>query len=63
MAVGNDLLRFDKEGTRRAGYKLYTPEGVRLEPNLILVDKDRLMIGSDPLGIYVFERPDKKTPQ
>jgi predicted DNA-binding WGR domain protein len=63
MAVGNNLLRFDKEGTRRAGYKLYTPEGARLEPNLILVDKDRLMIGSDPLGIYVFERPDKKTPQ
>jgi predicted DNA-binding WGR domain protein len=63
MAVGNDLYRFDKEGTRRAGYKLYTPEGARLEPNMILVEKERLMIGSDPLGVYVFERPDKKTPQ
>jgi hypothetical protein len=63
MAVGNDLYRFDKEGTRRAGYKLYTPEGARLEPNMILVEKDRLMIGSDPLGVYTFERPDKKTPQ
>jgi hypothetical protein len=63
MAVGNDLYRFDKEGTRRAGYKLYTPEGARLEPNMILVEKDRLMIGSDPLGVYIFERPDKKTPQ
>ena len=63
MAVGNNLLRFDKEGTRRAGYKLYTPEGARLEPNMILVEKDRLLIGSDPLGIYVFERPDKKFQQ
>ena len=63
MAVGNNLLRFDKDGTRRAGYKLYTPEGARLEPNVILVNKDRLLIGSDPLGIYVFERPDKKTSQ
>jgi hypothetical protein len=63
MAVGNNLLRFDKEGTRRAGYKLYTPEGARLEPNVILVNKDHLLIGSDPLGIYVFERPDKKTSQ
>ena len=63
MAVGNNLLRFDKEGTRRAGYKLYTPEGARLEPSMILVEKDRLMVGSDPLGIYVFEHPDKKTPQ
>jgi hypothetical protein len=63
MAVGNNLLRFDKEGTRRAGYKLYTPEGARLEPNMILVEKERLLIGSDPLGIYVFARPDKKTSQ
>jgi len=63
MAVGNNLLRFDKEGTRRAAYKLYTPEGARLEASIILVEKDRLMIGSDPLGVYVFERPDKKTPQ
>jgi hypothetical protein len=63
MAVGNNLLRFDKEGTRRSGYKLYTPGGTRLEPNVIFVDKDRLLIGSDPVGIYVFERPDKKTSQ
>lgn len=63
MAVGNNLLRFDKEGTRRAGYKLYTPEGARLEPNVLLVEKDRLLIGSDPWGVYVFERPDKKTAQ
>jgi hypothetical protein len=63
MAVGNNLHRFDKEGTRRAGYKLYTPEGARLVANIIVVQKSVLLIGSDPLGIYVFERPDKKTPQ
>jgi len=61
MAVSNDLLRFDKEGTRRAGYKLYTPEGARLEPTVIVVEKEHLLIGGDPLGVYVFERPDKKT--
>jgi len=63
MAVSNDLLRFDKEGTRRAGYKLYTPDGARLEATVIVVEKERLFIGSDPLGVYVFERPDKKTSQ
>lgn len=63
MGVSNDLYQFDKEGTRRGGYKLYTPEGARLEANIILVQKDHLLIGSDPLGIYVFERPDKKTAQ
>ena len=63
MAVGNGLHRFDKDGTRRAGYKLYTPEGARLETSVIVVQKNILLIGSDPLGIYVFERPDKKFSQ
>jgi hypothetical protein len=60
MAVGNTLLRFDKEGNRRARYQLYTPEGARLEANVIVVEPDGLLIGSDPLGVYEFERPDKK---
>jgi hypothetical protein len=60
MALYNTLLHFDKEGNRRATYKVYTPQGARLEANTILVEKDRLIIGSDPLGIYEFERPDKK---
>ena len=61
MGVSNELYRFDKDGTRRAGYKVYTAEGARLEPNTIVVEKDRLLIGSDPLGVYIFERPDKKS--
>ncbi len=60
MALHNQLLRFDKEGIRRATYLLYTPEGGRLEASTILVESDRLLIGSDPLGIYEFVRPEKK---
>jgi predicted DNA-binding WGR domain protein len=60
VALYNTLLHFDKEGNRRASYKLYTPQGARLEANTILVEKDRLIIGSDPLGIFEFDRPDKK---
>lgn len=60
FALHNTLLHFDKEGNRLASYQLYTPEGARLEANTILVTKDRLVIGSDPLGVYEFERPDKK---
>ena len=60
IALYNTLLHFDKEGNRQATYKIYTPEGARLEANTILVEQDRLIIGSDPLGIYEFERPDKK---
>jgi hypothetical protein len=54
------LLHFDKDGNRRATYLIYTKEGARLEANTILVEQDRLIIGSDPLGIFEFERPDKK---
>jgi hypothetical protein len=61
IALHNTLLHFDKEGTRRASYKIYTPEGARLEANTILVEPDRLLIGEDPLGIYEFSRPYKKT--
>src|SRR5229473_2308199 len=63
MAVGNTLLHFDKDGTRRASYQLYTPGGARLEASIVLVEKDRLIVGNDPLGIYGFERPDKKISQ
>jgi predicted DNA-binding WGR domain protein len=63
IALYNTLLHFDKEGNRRASYQIYTPEGARLEANTILVEKDRLLIGSDPLGIYEFVRPDKKNQQ
>ncbi|MGH9741097.1 MAG: hypothetical protein ACRD51_01970 [Candidatus Acidiferrum sp.] len=60
MALGDKLLHFDKDGNRRATYLMYTPEGARLEAKTILIDKNHLIIGSDPLGIYQFDRPDKK---
>ena len=60
IAMGNMLLRFDKEGNRRATFRLYTPENARLEAVAIVVEKDRLIIGGDPAGIYEFERLDVK---
>ena len=60
IALNNNLLHFDAAGTRLATYKIYTPQGARLEANTILIKKDQLIIGSDPLGLYLFDRPDKK---
>ena len=62
MAIGNTLLHFDKDGNRRASYQMYTPEGARLEANTILIQPDTMIIGGDPIGIYEFARPDKKSP-
>ena len=60
MALNNRLLHFDAMGTRLATYRIYTPQGARLEANTILIQKDQLIVGSDPLGLYLFDRPDKK---
>jgi hypothetical protein len=60
MGLHNTLLHFDKDGIRRSEYQIYTPKGRPLEASVILVEPDRLLIGSDPLGIYEFHRPDRK---
>jgi hypothetical protein len=59
IALGNMLLRFDKEGNRRATFRLYTPDNARLEAVAIVVEKNKLIIGGDPIGVYEFERQDK----
>ena len=61
VALGGLLLHFDREGNRRGTYRTFTPEGARLEATTILIEPDRLLIGEDPLGVYAFERPEKKT--
>ena len=63
IALHNRLLRFDKDGYRKATYQLYTPDGARLDANSILVEKDRIVIGSDPQGVFEFDRPDTKLGQ
>lgn len=63
IALHNRLLRFDKDGNRKATYRLYAPDGARLDANSIVIAKDRILIGSDPLGIFEFERPDVKLGQ
>jgi len=57
VGLHNMLLHFDRDGNRRASYFLHTPEGARLEAGTILVDKERLIIGFDPLGLYEFTKP------
>jgi hypothetical protein len=60
MGLHNTLVHFDKEGIRRSEYQIYTPNGTRLEASVILVEEERLLIGTDPLGVYEFPRPDRR---
>jgi len=60
VALHNTLLHFDSEGNRRSEYQIYTKDGARIEANVLLVEENRLLIGSDPLGVWEFARPDRK---
>jgi hypothetical protein len=62
MAIGTLLMQFDKDGQRLASFRTYMPGGARIEASTILVERDRLLIGADPQGIYQFPHP-AKTPQ
>jgi hypothetical protein len=59
MGIGGRLLHFSADGTRRATYRIFTDTGARLEPTAILVERDRLLVASETLGIFEFPRPDK----
>ena len=56
------LMEFDKDGRRLASFRTYMPGGARIEASTILVERDRLLIGADPQGIYQFPHP-AKSPQ
>jgi hypothetical protein len=60
MGMHNTLVHFDQDGIRRSEYQIYTPKGAPLNATIILVEEERLLIGSDPLGVYEFPRPDRK---
>jgi hypothetical protein len=57
VAIGTLLMHFDKDGQRLASFRTYMPGGARIEASAILVERDRLLIGADPQGIYEFPRP------
>jgi hypothetical protein len=61
-AIGDMLLRFDRDGNLLEIYRVATPQGAALQPVGILVEPDRILLVSDPAGIYEFARPDKTQP-
>jgi hypothetical protein len=58
-AIGDELIEFDKDGNRRAAYRTATADGVRIEPDAILIEHNRILVAADPLGVFDFARPDK----
>jgi len=59
MGLGDELILLDPDGRELAEYRVHTPDGGRLNPNSLLIEPNRLLITSDPLGVFEFPRPDK----
>jgi len=59
LAIGDELLRFDREGKLVMQYTLTMQDGSRFKPNYILVEHTRLILSTDSQGIYEFSRPVK----
>ncbi|HKW88151.1 MAG TPA: hypothetical protein VJN21_05290 [Candidatus Acidoferrales bacterium] len=59
IALGDDLMKFDKAGNRVGRYRTLLPSGENLTPVAILVEPHRLLLADDPHGIYEFARPDE----
>ena len=57
-AIGRVLTHFDKNGGYLGEYYIVTPEGAPLRASAIIVEADRLIVGSDSRGVYEFARPD-----
>jgi hypothetical protein len=60
LALGNLLMHFDSADTKTASNRIYVTGGARLVPNFVRVEKDDLLLGNDPLGIYEFPRSSSK---
>ena len=59
-SIGNELLHFDKDGNRRAAYLLSTKQGARIEPVVLLIEHDRILVADDPNGIFDFALPEPR---
>jgi hypothetical protein len=59
LTIGDELLRFDRDGKYLMRYTLYMPDGSHFDPNYIFVEHDRLILSTDSQGIYEFSRPDR----
>ena len=61
-AIGEELVHFDKDGNRRAAYRTSTKDGARIEATAILIERNRILVADDPLGIFDFDLPERVSP-
>jgi hypothetical protein len=58
-AISDMLVHLDKNGIQLDSYYPVISEGTSLKITSILVEPNRILIASDPWGVYEFPRPDR----
>jgi hypothetical protein len=58
-AIGGDLVHFDKDGKLAGYYCLSSGDQSAVKPTTLLVEPNRILVGTDPFGIFQYARPDK----
>jgi hypothetical protein len=53
-------MHFDNADNNTSSNRIYTTDRARMVPDFVFVEKDDLLLGNDPLGIYEFPRSGKK---
>jgi hypothetical protein len=61
-AIGEMLAHLDTNGNLVDTYYVTITGDTTIRPTALLVEADRILIASDPWGIYEFPRPDKSSP-
>lgn len=58
-SIAGTLVHFDETGQLENYYCLSAVDQAAVKPVTMLVEPNRLLIGRDPFGIFVYARPDK----
>lgn len=58
LALGDNLMKFDKNGNRLESYRALTTSSEDLSASAILIEPHRILLADDPHGIFEFARPD-----
>ena len=61
LALGNLLMNFDNADNNTSSNRIYTTDRSRMVPDFVFVEKDDLLLGNDPLGIYEFPGPARES--
>jgi hypothetical protein len=59
VAISDELVVVSDDGVIGSEYIAHTSQGARLAPNSIVVEDDRVIVSSDPLGIYELPKTNK----